>query len=376
VGWRCARGLAKAALSRPLLWNAKREDQLSVFGFTCIVPLYNSPVRAAAIIHAYLKPQVVDPFRDARVDVFRGNALEPNDLPDVAMVFGGDGSVHRVLPSLAYTQTPMLVVPAGTANDFARCIGITNQSEALRAWRRYLDRGDNVRTIDLGSVRPMADSGPGDFEQLDSMTYADDEGRIPRPERPLGPVIMRHHLRRAEESATHQRVIYFSGIAGLGLDADTNQRANQMPSWLRRHGGYAIAALRALMKYSPPTVRLHSYDACGRETCLEGPVLFVAVGNSPEYGSGIRMLPQAQLDDGQLDLCFVPAMSKGFVLLHFHRIYSGTHLKVPKVRYFRTRQVFIESNAPIPIYADGEYLCQTPAEISNSPRALRVIVPA
>ncbi len=365
-----------ALLLRRLFWNSEAVIQLSVFSFPTIVPLYNSPVRAAAIIHAYLKPQVMEPFRDARVNVFRGNALEPNDLPDVAMVFGGDGSVHRVLPSLAYTQTPMLIVPTGTANDFARCIGITSPTEALRAWRRYLDRGDNVRTIDLGTVRPMADPGPEDFEQLDTMTYADEEGRIPRPERLLGPVIMRHHLRRAEESTKHQRVIYFSGIAGLGLDADTNQRANQMPGWLRRHGGYGLAALQALIKFVPPTVRLHSYDVCGRETSLQGPVLFVAVGNSPEYGSGIRMLPQAQLDDGQLDLCFVPAMSKGFVLRHFHRIYSGTHLKVSKVRYLRTRQVFIESDAPIPIYADGEYLCHAPAEISTSPRALRVIVPA
>ncbi len=105
------------------------------------------------------------------------------------------------------------------------------------------------------------------------------------------------------------------------------------------------------------------------------PVLFTAIGNAPEYGSGMRMLPQAQLDDGQLDLCFVPAMSKGDVLRHFHRIYSGTHLLVPKVRYFRTRQVFVESDEPIAIYADGEYLCQTPAEISASSKALRVIVP-
>jgi diacylglycerol kinase (ATP) len=332
-------------------------------------------VRAAAIVHSYVKPFVVEPFCDARVNVFRGNALEPNDLPDVAMVFGGDGSVHRVLSSLAYTDTPLLVVPTGSANDFARCIGIPNRSEALRAWRRYLDRGDNVRTIDLGVVRPMADPTPAELEHLDSVTLADVEGRIARPDRPLGPVIMRRHLRRAEESVEDQRMIYFSGIAGLGLDAEANQRANRMPGWLRRHGGYLLATLRALAAYSPPTVRLHSFDICGHETCLDGPVLFTAIGNAPEYGSGMKMLPEAKLDDGQLDLCFVPAMSKSRVLRYFHRIYSGTHLLVPKVRYFRTRQVFLESDEPIPIYADGEYLCQTPAEISASPKALRVIVP-
>ena len=104
-------------------------------------------------------------------------------------------------------------------------------------------------------------------------------------------------------------------------------------------------------------------------------MLFTAIGNAPEYGSGVRMLPQAQLDDGQLDLCYVPAMPRGFVLRHLYRIYAGTHLLVPRVRYFRTRQVFVESAEPIAIYADGEYLCDTPAEISASSKALRVIVP-
>jgi diacylglycerol kinase (ATP) len=317
----------------------------------------------------------VEPFYDARVNVFRGNTLEPHDLPDVAMVFGGDGSVHRVLSSLAYTQTPLLVIPTGSANDFARCLGIPNQSEALRAWHRYLDRGDNVRTIDLGIVRPMADPVPSELEHLDPTTFADSEGRIPRPERPLGPVIMRHHLHRAEESAEDHRMIYFSGIAGLGLDAEANRWANRMPGWLRRCGGYWFAVIRALAVYRPPTVCLHSFDICGEESCLGGAVLFIAVGNAAERASGMKMLPQAKLDDGQLDLCFVPAMPKGRVLLNLHRIYSGSHLLVPKVRYFPTRQVFLESEEPTPIYADGEYLCETPAEISASPKALRVIVP-
>jgi diacylglycerol kinase (ATP) len=350
--------------------------QLSVFIFGPLRALYNLPVRAAAILHSYLKPHVVEPFFDARVKVFRGNTLEPNDLPDVAMVFGGDGSVHRVLASLAYAQTPLLVVPTGTANDFARCIGIPNQSEALRAWRRFLDRGDNVRTIDLGTVRPLAaDPEPGEVKLPNSVTFADGDGRIPRPARPLAPLIMRQHLHHAEESAEQERVIHFSGIAGLGLDAETNRHANRMPGWMRRNGGYMFAALRALASYRPPMVRLHSFDAFGHETCLAGSVLFAAIGNAPEYGSGVKMLPQAQMDDGQLDLCFVPVMPKSRVLLHFHRIYAGTHLLVPKVRYFRTRQVFLESDQPLPIYADGEYLCQTPAEISAAPRALRVIVP-
>ena len=332
-------------------------------------------MRAAAILHTYLKADVVDCFRDARVNVFRGNTLEPNDLPDVAIVFGGDGSVHRVLPALAYSGIPLLVVPCGSANDFARCIGISSRDEALRAWHRFLEYGDNVRTLDMGTVRPMADAGPDEADAVESRTYADADGRIAPPGDPLGPLIMRRHLQHAEENAEQQRTIYFTGIAGIGLDAETNRRADRMPGWLRRHGGYMVAALRSLMSYHAPRVRLHSFDSSGDETRLEGRVLFASIGNAPEYGNGIKMLPRAEMNDGQLDLCFVPEMAVTKVLRHIRKIYSGTHLRVAAVRYLRTTQVFLEGDEPIAIWADGEYLCQTPAEIAVAAKALRVIVP-
>ena len=317
----------------------------------------------------------MEPFHDARVNVFRGNTLEPNDLPDVVMVFGGDGSVHRVLPALAYSGIPLLVVPSGSANDFARCIGIPNRDEALRAWRRYLDIGDNVRTVDMGTVRPMSDNSAASAEPVQAQTYANREGRIARPQSPLGPLIMRQHLHHAEESADQQRTIYFTGIAGIGLDAETNARADKMPGWLRRHGGYMLAALRSLVSCQAPRVRLHCFDHRGDETLLDGRVLFAAIGNAPEYGSGIKMLPKAEMNDGQLDLCFVPQMKVDKVLRNIHRIYSGTHPEVAEVRYLRANQVFVESDDAIPIWADGEYLCETPAEIAVAAKALRVIVP-
>jgi diacylglycerol kinase (ATP) len=354
-------------------------EQLSVFLSNASGRLYNLPVRATAIAHSYVNARVVEPFRDARVDVFRGNTLEPGDLPDVAMVFGGDGAVHRVLASLAYTPTPLLVVPTGRVNDFARCLGIANAGEALRAWRRYLDRGDNVRSIDLGTVRPMAvpepDEESGEAETLDSMTFADAEGRIAPPATPLAPLIEHHMLQHAEESAEQRRVTYFGGIVGVGLAAEASRRVNRMPGRLRRSGGHALAALRALAGYAPPTLRVCSYDGRGKESWLDGAVLLTAIGNAPQYGSGMKMLPHAQMDDGQLDLCFVPSMSWFRGLRCLCRIYSGKHLSVPEVRYLRTRQAFLESAAPTAVYADGEYRCQTPVEIGVAPRALRVIVP-
>jgi diacylglycerol kinase family enzyme len=317
----------------------------------------------------------MEPFQDARVNLFRGNALETSDLPDAAIVFGDDRSVHRVLTSLAYTATPLLVVPTGMANDFAHCLGIATPKAALRAWRRFLDRADNVCCIDLASVRPMAAADNSQEPPFDSLTFADSDGRFAPPSRPLASVILRHHLHHAEESAEQQRMIYFSGSAGLGLDCEINRRAERMPRSLRRLGGYVAAALQALAAHQPPTLCMYSYDVRDQELRLQREMLLAAVANAPQCGSGMKILRKAKLDDGQLDVCFVPAMSTAKALHALYRIYSGTHLQLPGVTYFRARQVFIESAEPLAIYADGEYLCHTPAEIAAAPRALRVIVP-
>ncbi len=132
----------------------------------------------------------------------------------------------------------------------------------------------------------------------------------------------------------------------------------------RLHPGRAAGAGRLC----PPTVRLHSFDASGQETLSRGPVLFAAIGNAPEYGSGIRMLPQAELDDGQLDLCFVPAMPKSLVLRHIS-IASTPEPTCwcPRCVTCAPARFFWKAMRRLPIYADGEYLCQTPAEISASP---------
>ena len=336
---------------------------------------YNFPVRVAAILHPYRSNQLIEPFRDPRANVFRGNALEPNDLPDAALIFGGDGSVHRVLPALAHSATPMLVVPCGSANDFAHCLGIRDVATALRAWKKYLEGHRNVRVLDLCLVRPLAQRGPGEMEEVSTRTFADSEGRFARPDELLGPVIMRHNLRLAEENDGQKSQLYVAGIAGLGLDAETNRVADRMPGLVRRYGGYMLAALRALATYRAPQVRLICYDGDGRETVLEGPTLFAAIGSAPVYGSGIRMLPRAQMDDGELDLCWVPMLSITKILRHILKIYSGRHVEVPEVSYQRTVQVFVESVEPLALWGDGEPLCQTPAEITVVPGALRVIVP-
>ncbi len=292
-------------------------------------------MRVSAILHPEAAGKRLDAFRDPRVDLVRLNCLDKGPLPEAAMVFGGDGSVHLTLPALAHSSVPLLVVPDGSGNDFAHSLSIHNRADALKAWRRYLDHGDNWRDIDLGRVTPTAG--------------------------PLSDPASEEHL--------------FCCIAGVGMDAEANEIANRLPAWMRASGGYIVSALRALAMYRPKRVTVRARMQDGRELRISDQVLLVACGVSPQYGNGMKLLPKALLDDGLLDLCFVHTVPKLKVLRFFHTVFRGRHLTVPEVQYEQVESLRMEPDEPMPIYGDGEYLCRAPVDICLLPRALRVIVP-
>jgi diacylglycerol kinase family enzyme len=111
----------------------------------------------------------------------------------------------------------------------------------------------------------------------------------------------------------------------------------------------------------------------GRE--FSGPATLVAFANAPFYGGGMRMAPRAQLDDGKLDLCFVRCAGKVRLLTFFPTVFFGAHLRLPEVEYVQADRVRVASDPPLDVYADGEFVCRTPVEVSVRPRALRVIAP-
>ena len=317
------------------------------------------------------------------MNLFRGNELEANDLPQVAIVFGGDGSVHRVIQALAGSETPLLVVPVGSGNDFAAAIGIHSYAEAVSVWRNFVEGRAKVREIDLGVIRPLQTT-PEDNETQKSgewidgrLTFAGEDGSFEKSARPLGQAITRAQLHHLYESLPIEE--YFCCIAGAGLDAEANKHANRMPAFLRRNGGYVVSALRALAAHRATKITV---TGCGAQQSgsVEGgsiseDALLVAFANAPAYGNGMRMAPRALLDDGQLDICYVRDLAKWRVLRLFPTIFSGTHLRFPEVKYFSTDSVRLFAERPLEIYADGEYICKTPAEISVRPKSLRLLVP-
>ena len=257
---------------------------------------------------------------------FRAAGVEFTDsIPgsDAALVFGGDGTVHRFLPEVWEGKTPLLAVPTGSGNDFHREVGTGTVELAAKAWEAFR-AGKPPREIDLGIITNV-------------------EGET----------------------------IPYCCVAGIGLDSEANIRANNMSTWLKRHGGYTIAGVQSIFTYQPKRVRA---------TTAEGQVIdelatIVAVGMAPAYGDGIYITPRAQFDDGKLDLCFVKKIGKLRLTGVFPTVFKGKHLDLKEVEYIQSASVALHTDVPMRIHADGEHAGHTPAEFRVIPKALKVIVP-
>src|SRR5690348_5910074 len=123
---------------------------------------------SAALLHPDVSPNIVEQFRSSGAEIRTQDNLQDSGNLSAALVFGGDGTVHRHLPHVYQQKVPMLVVPAGSGNDFAKSLWIGNMKTALRAWKQFCAAGNNVREIDLGVIRPcgVAESNARDCEIL------------------------------------------------------------------------------------------------------------------------------------------------------------------------------------------------------------------
>jgi diacylglycerol kinase (ATP) len=299
-------------------------------------------MRAAAICGLGSSPRDLRPFQqNSTVDWVVGLPASAEGL-DAILVFGGDGTLHRHLHSLVKLGLPLLVIPAGSGNDFARALGIRRERDSRRAWQRFAASAGNVRTTDLGVITPLSP---------DTSVSAPPGGAA-------GPR-------------------FFSCAGGVGLDGEISRRANALPRWLRGHGGYALSLPPALLGFRPFAMRLSAaQDPSGAFAAHSARQVVAAIfANTPVYGGGMRIAPKAAMDDGLLDACLIGNVSKLKLVTVFPSVYLGRHLGIREVEYFATARARVETEVPMDVYADGEYTCRTPVEFGVARGVLRVIVP-
>ena len=332
-------------------------------------------MRAVALLGLTSTEKDVAAFRLPGVDVAIAQQAEP---AEAALVFGGDGTVHRHLQRLHELEIPVLVVPTGSGNDFAYALGIRTVADALAAWKKFAAGQGNVRAIDLGCIEPRhvangrwqegkADPSPAAPAQDDRAGAAEfqEGGELPHVSQ------KKAHVGHTSANAGY----LFCCVGGVGLDADANRRANKMPRWMRRRGGYLLAVLLAILGKQRLRIRAQASTPAG-EPLLDADeqAELMVFANAPAYGDGLLIAPGAKLDDGKLDLVYARRMSRGRLLRVAPTVLRGTHIGLSEVWFARGPQVTVESDPPRMIYADGEPICETPVKVSVVPKALKVIV--
>jgi diacylglycerol kinase (ATP) len=246
--------------------------------------------------------------------------------PDVIVSAGGDGTLQHVLNGLLPGEVPLGIIPLGRGNDFARGLGIPSHPGAAA---EVLLKG-HTRLVDLAQARGAGETAP---------------------------------------PGESQAVIY-AGIAGVGFDSVVTRYANERFQHFQGRFGYAWGIMRCLWSYRAQALELTS-DARN----FHGDVMFAVVGNNTSYGDGVRIAPRALLDDGLLDVCIIPAMSKWDLLRWVPRAYRGEHINHSRIIYFKASRITLRSASRLELFGDGEYLRDLPATIEVLPGALRVLAP-
>jgi YegS/Rv2252/BmrU family lipid kinase len=235
---------------------------------------------------------------------------------DRIIAIGGDGTAGEVASGVAHTQTALALIPAGTGNDCSRNLGIP---------------GDPVAAANLAFTGPVRAVDVGEIQ-------------------------------------TARGTARFVSVAGFGFDAEVAWRTNAVPKIVGGTLPYLLGVLQALWKYDSPRMRLRLDD---RE--LDQPVFVVAVGNGVSYGGGMRIVPDAIVDDGLFDVCVVGPLGRLDVLGLVPKMYSGGHRGHPAVEFFRCREVRAESAGTVRCQADGELVGELPASLKIHPGGLQCV---
>ena len=231
---------------------------------------------------------------------------------------GGDGSVSSVVDFLAHKHVTLGLLPLGTANDFARTLGIPSDVESA------CDTIANGKVVDV------------------DLGLAGDN--------------------------------YFVNVASVGLGVGATEA---LTPWAKRNIGalaYPVAAIRAFLRHEPFSARLVFPDG-DHETVEHERLLQVAVGNGRHYGGGNTVSPTAGIDDHILDIYAILAGPLREHVSIARLLKDGSFIEHDRVYHLTTRRVRLVTDQPLPVNLDGEIATTTPTDFTVQRNAVHVVVP-
>lgn len=250
---------------------------------------------------------------------------------DLIIAFGGDGTLGEVADGLLRLSPELLpgrpelgFLAAGTGSDFRRNFSFS--SDPARAALQLLALP--ARPVDAGRVT-FALPGGGEGQR------------------------------------------HFINIASLGITGEIVTAVNRAKLEKNRSGGlvYLLHTLSALMRFRFPAVAVR----VDGEPPVEARVAAVAIANGAWFGGGMKIAPDARIDDGFLDAVIVRARNRPTLIANLARVYGGLHRTHPDVTIRRARTVEVRPADPgdvIPLEFDGEDLGCLPARYEILPGAL------
>lgn len=253
--------------------------------------------------------------------------LKRGNLKAVAVV-GGDGTLHGLLPLIAFSGIPYGIIPSGSGNDTSRALGIPR---------------DPLKALDIIVA--------GYTRRIDLLETSTESG---------------------------DKQLTLTAVA-VGLDAAVAADVNgsRYKKWCNKLGigslAYVIGLLRALAKYKPGPLTV-TMDGI-RHEYKHG--WLSAISNVSTYGGGLQICPNALPDDGQLHVCIVHSCSVPRILFIFPTVLTGKHVKLHRfVTILSGRTVTVQGAATMLAFGDGEPSGKTPISAVIRPRQLDFLITA
>jgi YegS/Rv2252/BmrU family lipid kinase len=279
----------------------------------------------AGIVRSNFGPYQFE-FTRERGDAIRIAEEESKKQRPMIIAMGGDGTISEVATGIlqAGTGTVLGILPRGTGGDLRRSLKIPAD---LAAAARHL-RDSAVRSMDVGKI-----------------SYIDHQGL--------------------------NAVRYFVNTASFGMSGRVAGKANESSKWLGGKITFAAATLQSTLTHNNPEVILRVNGGEARRVRIAS----VCVANGRYWGGGMKIAPDARVNDGIFDVVIIGDFGALEILLKSYRLYSGTHLELDKVGLMKGSRIEalpVNEQEPVFLEVDGETPGRLPATIEVQPGALRL----